>query len=770
MRNDLIAEAERRSRDSEDMMRCLTLIIRDSFLRSVFGQFLAETGDDGTLTSYLAINKFFNGYQEAKTGNEPLKLDTIKQLLADAHRLYRAYFSPYSPCGVNVIYHLKGRLMGCFARKRDDEETLNKVATLFDQAQDSIFKQMISDFVPKFMKESKYASLVRLQEKEETREQMTGSGAHPDSSAQSTAKYCYEDDQIRTPSKDNFLIDRGTEMMQTHTTVDKPPVMTGTQSIGCTGSAPEEDKPSPSPEPAALGGSLDDQGHETGAHAIKVDEDLVSSMAKKEVVNRLMGTFYELLGEEMEDSSESESGEDKSDVGSVSTESSDESGILTPSETSDDPEGANNSENTRGHHQTGSNLDPTSVSQKSKGQNDRRSNGGSRRLDEEDEDEHDDSKHPRRAVGKRPVETTLRRFACPFSKRYPGLRPKCSACVYPGFKTTHRVKEHLYRTHMRPVRIVCPRCYTPFENDTSLREHVLAVERCPQAESPPVEGGLDEEQGRLLRYKNRKGAETPEEDKWRKIFQICFPEVLEADIPFPYCDQQHSPHSRELERFEKFERERLPQLVQRAVEQAVMMAPELKLLEEKVGSQLVDIIRTCQDELYEQFRTISESNGEGGRDQHLSQFELSRPPHQSDPFPTGRTEVAQAQDQHSSSAAEFGFDTNNPAFLSPLSVPHSSSEPFGPNGWTTLDDVLQLWPSHSWNHLETTFGSSAQLQDASFPGEVASSLTQDDSTMDRGEFIANLPNDPGEGPAGGVAAAAKASKHKKAGFDHWRFN
>ncbi|KAL1619050.1 hypothetical protein SLS54_006902 [Diplodia seriata] len=236
------------------------------------------------------------------------------------------------------------------------------------------------------------------------------------------------------------------------------------------------------------------------------------------------------------------------------------------------------------------------------------------------------------------------------------------------------------------------------------------------------------------------------------------------------CDQQHSPDSRELERFEKFERERLPQLVQKAVERAVMMAPELKLLEEKVGSHLADIIRTCQDEFYEQFRTIPESNGEGERDEHLSHFELSRPPHQTIPFPTGRTEVAQAQDQQSSSAAEFSFDMNNPPFLSPLSAPHSSSEPFGPNDWPALDDVLQLWPSHSWNHLDTTLGSSTQLQNASFSREVASLLTQDDSTMDKDVFIANLPNDPGEGPAGGIAAAAKASTHKKAGFDYWRFN
>jgi len=46
----------------------------------------------------------------------------------------------------------------------EDEQmvkSLDEVATLFDQAQSSVFKLMASDSVPKFSREPKYASVLR---------------------------------------------------------------------------------------------------------------------------------------------------------------------------------------------------------------------------------------------------------------------------------------------------------------------------------------------------------------------------------------------------------------------------------------------------------------------------------------------------------------------------------------------------------------------------------------------------------------------------------
>ena len=45
----------------------------------------------------------------------------------------------------------------------DDQmvRSLDEVASLFDQAQSSVFKLMASDSVPKFSREPKYASILR---------------------------------------------------------------------------------------------------------------------------------------------------------------------------------------------------------------------------------------------------------------------------------------------------------------------------------------------------------------------------------------------------------------------------------------------------------------------------------------------------------------------------------------------------------------------------------------------------------------------------------
>lgn len=40
-------------------------------------------------------------------------------------------------------------------------QSLDEVATLFDQAQNSVFKLMASDSVPKFSREPKYAAMLK---------------------------------------------------------------------------------------------------------------------------------------------------------------------------------------------------------------------------------------------------------------------------------------------------------------------------------------------------------------------------------------------------------------------------------------------------------------------------------------------------------------------------------------------------------------------------------------------------------------------------------
>lgn len=108
------------------------------------------------------------------------------------------------------------------------------------------------------------------------------------------------------------------------------------------------------------------------------------------------------------------------------------------------------------------------------------------------------------------------------------------------------------------------------------------------------------------------------------------------------CDQQHAPSSRELERYEQFERKRLPKQVRQELEQAAMMAPK-DIPFEEVGSDLVDIIRRCQKNIYGWFRIMQDTDGGAEGNQHLHHIELSRPPNPMNPFLSGGSEGGQAR-------------------------------------------------------------------------------------------------------------------------------
>lgn len=329
------------------------------------------------------------------------------------------------------------------------------------------------------------------------------------------------------------------------------------------------------------------------AVAVEVDRDKVLAKAKKELVDRLMQSFYKLLGSNLQESSETLS-ESSSSWGSSRTGHTSEQnpGLLWGAELTDGNEGHGHMQSMyhRDNRQTPSNLGlPSGPDRK------RRRTNQEQQSDDEDED--GDDKH-RKPPSLRPsITDTPKRFACPFSKRFPTQPPKSPPCVFPGFSSVHRAKEPLYRVHRRP-EYRCLRCYEVFYGELELKAHARAVERCPEGEEPSDEQCLDPEQVRKLRNRKRYGSE---EDRWRSMFMVCFPEVNEAEIPSPYCEHQRSPSSHEFERFEQFQRERLPQRVRRRLEHTVETDPQLALLAERWAPNLIDIIRECQEEISEEY-------------------------------------------------------------------------------------------------------------------------------------------------------------------------
>jgi hypothetical protein len=123
------------------------------------------------------------------------------------------------------------------------------------------------------------------------------------------------------------------------------------------------------------------------------------------------------------------------------------------------------------------------------------------------------------------------RFACPFYKHDPDRYRSRRTCPGPGWPTVHRMKEHLYRSHSQPI--LCPICYETFKSDKEQSNHVR-LQQC-QRSSPQQIEGIDRETVWTLR--KRTTALRLEEDRWRDVYQLLFPDVSEADVPSP-CKYQ----------------------------------------------------------------------------------------------------------------------------------------------------------------------------------------------------------------------------------------
>ncbi|KAJ8117129.1 hypothetical protein OPT61_g1588 [Boeremia exigua] len=141
------------------------VIIRNPSWRLLYREFLKETMCEENLSFYLEVQEFNRQYRVAIGDKGDNKVETIRETLAAAYGLYNAFLAPGSPNELNIDHGLRTQLATRMTRAVGDDaamlQSLNEVATLFDKAQNSIFKLMSSDSVPKFVKHPKYAPQLR---------------------------------------------------------------------------------------------------------------------------------------------------------------------------------------------------------------------------------------------------------------------------------------------------------------------------------------------------------------------------------------------------------------------------------------------------------------------------------------------------------------------------------------------------------------------------------------------------------------------------------
>ncbi|KAJ4298221.1 hypothetical protein N0V90_006120 [Kalmusia sp. IMI 367209] len=215
-----------------------------------------------------------------------------------------------------------------------------------------------------------------------------------------------------------------------------------------------------------------------------------------------------------------------------------------------------------------------------------------------------------------------RKLACPFFKRNSERYLNRRSCVGPGWDEVRRVKEHLYRNHTLPL--FCPRCYTLFKVETLLHDHQRATEPCEIRQRTIIEG-FDKSQEKKLRSRKKSHHKISEEEAWKEMYRILFPDDDPITVPSP-CKvtltssfkiriadlptdldadwekvyrKGKQPSSDELMKYEQYLRRELPSAVRRELERVVQ--DELTPLEERLKSQLVGIVRDVQLELFQAY-------------------------------------------------------------------------------------------------------------------------------------------------------------------------
>ncbi|KAI0407940.1 hypothetical protein F4802DRAFT_594878 [Xylaria palmicola] len=180
------------------------------------------------------------------------------------------------------------------------------------------------------------------------------------------------------------------------------------------------------------------------------------------------------------------------------------------------------------------------------------------------------------------------KLACPFHKHNPKGHKK-ELCMKGGWKSIHRLKEHLYRVHLLPKHN-CPRCNSRFENDKELQVHLRADEPCKKSNVAPEEG-IDQDTERKLRERKKHNSGQTETQRWNEIYLLLFPGADRNAIPSPYPDHDETATgSKNFERYKRVEKrikKELPRLVRQRVEK------KFEKVEADMLHGINDIIRNC---------------------------------------------------------------------------------------------------------------------------------------------------------------------------------
>ncbi|KAH8895961.1 hypothetical protein GQ53DRAFT_838856 [Thozetella sp. PMI_491] len=261
-------------------------------------------------------------------------------------------------------------------------------------------------------------------------------------------------------------------------------------------------------------------------------------------------------------------------------------------------EPTNHGRPSQGRRESGTSIGSSSIS----GRRSRRQSND----DSGDGDAERNSKRPSQTPTSSITIPDRQKFSCPFRKHDPITYSLSSyrVCAASSWDNTSRLKEHIYRCHRH---LYCPRCKVIFENKPQLDLHVEASREDICDVRPGRPPGITPEQERQLRSKKRPAGGRSEEEKWRNIYALLFPN---EDIPSCYFEPieeagRMSPEAHALEECEGYIRRQVPRLVRSNLIEVARQ--DMQPIEERLLARLHQI---TQDSIELAFRQFRESHAE----------------------------------------------------------------------------------------------------------------------------------------------------------------
>ncbi|CAM1506271.1 Fc.00g059120.m01.CDS01 [Cosmosporella sp. VM-42] len=115
----------------------------------------------------------------------------------------------------------------------------------------------------------------------------------------------------------------------------------------------------------------------------------------------------------------------------------------------------------------------------------------------------------------------------------------------------------------------------------------------PPPDTPNRQYGINDTQERDLKSKKRAGTHKTEEDKWRDVYKICFPD--DEPIPDPYQEYPHE--TRLMTKYQDFLAREIPTHVRRRLQ-----GLPTTLSESDLRNQIPQMVSELVNQLYHSFR------------------------------------------------------------------------------------------------------------------------------------------------------------------------